>query len=234
MGNQFAARLTELLGLRHPPIAVNFHQRVPQSPPRFAAPLSEPTADGRTGRVPASCVFWIEAEMAGFLTVPEDHGNCSVGKYVHGLAEAEEIIDKADLATLLDTGWVTMDAFAGVARREGRAAAIEYSPLDQAAGEPEVVLMRLQPRQMMQVVDALPGISHSGKPQCQIVALAAAGKAVMSMGCALSRARTGMGEEEMTFALPGNALAELVAGLEKVCAADSAVSEYGASNARRF
>ncbi len=43
-----------------------------------------------------------------------------------------------------------------------------------------------------------------------------------------------MGEEEMTFALPGNALAELVAGLEKVCAADSAVSEYGASNARRF
>ena len=52
---------------------------------------------------------------ATFDTVAEDHGNCSVGRFTHGFAEAADILDKSDVAALLDVGWVTMEAFTGVA-----------------------------------------------------------------------------------------------------------------------
>ncbi len=32
--------------------------------PAFDAPMSDPTIDGRSGRVPASCVFWMHARIA--------------------------------------------------------------------------------------------------------------------------------------------------------------------------
>ena len=37
--------------------------------------MPAPTADGRTGRVPAGCVFWIRGAERSFTTVAEDHGN---------------------------------------------------------------------------------------------------------------------------------------------------------------
>jgi uncharacterized protein (DUF169 family) len=196
--------------------------------------MSEPTADGRTGRVPASCVFWIEAETGSFLTVPEDHGNCSVGRYVHKLVEAEDILDKTDVGALLDTGWVTMDAFAAVARIEEAPAAIEYGPLADAEHMPDVVMMRLSPRQMMELGDAVPGVRLSGKPQCQIMPLAAAGEVAVSMGCALSRARTGMSDDELTCAVPGDRLEGIVEALESVCRADGAVVDYALADKARF
>ena len=59
------------------------------SPPpgidRFDAPMAAATGDGRRGRVPAGCVFWVHGAERAFATVPEDHGNCSVGSVTHGL-----------------------------------------------------------------------------------------------------------------------------------------------------
>lgn len=166
------------------------------------------------------------AHERAFHTLPEDHGNCSVGRFTHGLAEAEEIVDKTDVGALLEVGWVTMEAFAGVAALSKRPAAISYGPLNQSATVPDVVLLRLSPRQMMQINDAVP-VEFSGKPQCQILPRAADGKAfAASMGCALSRARTGMSDDELTCAVPGSRLGELVQNLEHVVAADRAVSLF--------
>ena len=53
--------------------------------------MSEPAEDGRTGRVAAGCVFWIEAASKTFSTVAEDHGNCSVGRVTHGFAALEDV-----------------------------------------------------------------------------------------------------------------------------------------------
>ena len=165
--------------------------------------MSEPTPDGRTGRVAAPCVFWMHGHETTFATLPQDHGNCSVGRFTHGLAEAADIIDKADVAALLEVGWVTMEAFAGVAALARRPAAISYGPLEEAEVTPDVVLLRVNPRQMMEIADAIP-VEFSGKPQCQILPRAADRKVVAaSMGCALSRARTGMGDGELTCAVPG-------------------------------
>jgi hypothetical protein len=78
-------RLSGALHLAVPPIAISFGD-VPPSVPAFDDPMSDPTPDGRTGRVPAGCVFWIRASERSFSTAPEDHGNCSVGRYTHGFA----------------------------------------------------------------------------------------------------------------------------------------------------
>src|ERR1700685_4507035 len=56
-----ADTLTGTLHLAAPPIPITSTTEVPSSPPAFDEPLSDPTPDGRSGRVPAGCVFWIRA-----------------------------------------------------------------------------------------------------------------------------------------------------------------------------
>lgn len=230
-----AAELTALLGLSLSPVAITFHDdEAPDAIPRFDAPMSEPTADGRAGRVPASCVFWSHGHDRTFTTVPSDHGNCSVGRFTHGMAEAADILDKQDVGTLLEVGWVTMEAFAGVAARATAPAAVTYGPLGETGIDPDVVLLRVTPRQMMEVSDAV-SVEFSGKPQCQIIPRALeSGTIAASMGCALSRERIGMDDGELTVALPATRLEELVTGLRGVRRADDAVVGYAADDKQRF
>jgi uncharacterized protein (DUF169 family) len=227
--------LTTLLGLDHAPIAITFFEQVPDDgTPRFDEPMSVPTDDGRSGRAAAPCVFWMHAHERTFDTLPEDHGNCSVGLFTHGLADAGDILDKSDVAALLDVGWVTMEAFSGVAALSRRPAGVRYGPLAEAGHQPDVVLLRVSPRQMMEISDAVE-VDWSGKPQCQILPRAAdQGVIAASMGCALSRARTGMGDDELTVAVPGHRVEELVQALQPVTAADQAVVGYAVADLARF
>ena len=226
--------LVDLLGLVHAPVAITFHETVPETADWFDAPMTEPTEDGRAGRVPASCVFWASAHEATFTTAPEDHGNCSVGRFTHGLVGAEGILDKSDVGTLLEVGWVTMEAFAGVAALDRTPAAVTYGPLSESVGDHEVVLLRVSPKQMMEIADAI-SVEFSGKPQCQIIPRAADRNVVAaSMGCALSRARIGMSDDEMTCAVPAGRITELLEGLRMVRRADEAVVGYALADKARF
>ncbi len=227
--------LTDLLALEHAPIALTFHDELPDDGvPLFDAPMSEPTEDGRSGRAAAPCVFWMHAHERTFDTLAEDHGNCSVGRFTHGFAEAADILDKSDVAALLEVGWVTMEAFSGVAALSRRPKGVRYGPLAEAAATPDVVLLRVTPRQMMEINDAV-DVDWSGKPQCQILPRAADdGVIAASMGCALSRARTGMGDDELTVAVPGHRVEELVAALRPVTTSDGAVVGYAVADLARF
>ena len=99
---------------------------------------------------------------------------------------------------------------------------------------PDVVLLRVTPRQMMEINDSV-DVEWSGKPQCQILPRAADdGVIAASMGCALSRARTGMGDDELTVAVPGGRVEELVAALRPVTMADGAVVGYAEADLARF
>ena len=87
----------------------------------------------------------------------------------------------------------------------------------------------------MVLSDAIPGLRIEGKPQCHIVAVAKEqGVPAASVGCALSRARTGMRPEEMTCAFPASTFAEIVGQVEATAATDSVVAKYAADDARRF
>jgi uncharacterized protein (DUF169 family) len=230
-----AETLTRTLHLAVAPITITFASDAPADVAAFDEPLSDPTPDGRSGRVPAGCVFWIKAVERSFTTVPADHGNCSVGRYTHGLATLEEAAGYADVAALLEVGWVDAEAIAGVPAVSTPSAAIVYGPLHESRSTPDVVLLRVNGRQLMVLSDALPGLRIEGKPQCHIVALAKEHNEVAaSVGCALSRARTGMRPDEMTVAIPGDRLAAVVEAVVNTAAIDTTVAKYAADDARRF
>ncbi|HXZ82891.1 MAG TPA: DUF169 domain-containing protein [Acidimicrobiales bacterium] len=232
-----AERLTSALHLAVAPVAISFSDEPPPRVAPFDDPMSEPTADGRTGRVPAGCVFWIRGATSTFTTVPADHGNCSVGRVTHGLATLGEVAGNADVATLLESGWVTAAEAAGLPVVSGHPGAITYGPLAATPPgvRPDVVLLRVNGRQLMVLSDAIPGLVIGGKPQCHIVAIAKEQRlTAASVGCALSRVRTGLAPEEMTCALPAADLDELVGAVERAAATDAGVARYAATDARRF
>jgi len=232
---EVSRELTNLLGLAAPPIAISFHNAVPDGVEPFSAPLAEPTGTGRTGRVAAGCVFWMHATGRTFTTVPEDHGNCSVGMLTHGMVGLEEAAGREDVQTILQVGWVTPEAAAGIPTVQGAPAAVTYGPLAEASSDPDVVLVRLNGRGLMVLMDAMPGIAVEGKPQCHIVAIAKEQQQVaVSAGCALSRARTGMPASEMTCAIPGPKLSEVVGALRTTAGIDTTVAQYAAVDSRRF
>ena len=119
----------------------------------------------------------------------------------------------------------------------GSPGSIVYGPLaDTPPGvDPDVVLLRVNGRQLMVLSDAFPEMRIEGKPQCHVVALAKeTGVPAASVGCALSRARTGMTPDEMTCALPAAGLGGLVDKLEATAGVDTTVARYAATDARRF
>ncbi|MGH9076967.1 MAG: DUF169 domain-containing protein [Acidimicrobiales bacterium] len=230
-----AGRLTDSLQLATPAVAISFVDHVPATLPRFEGPMSEPTADGRRGRVAAGCVFWARGAERGFATTAEDHGNCSVGSVTHGMLEPADAAGREDVATLVGAGWAGPGVLDELPRVAPRPAAVTYAPLAEATLDPDVVLLRVNARQLMVLSDALPGLSIGGKPQCHIVAMAKQhGLAAASVGCALSRQRTGMRSDEMTCALPAANLEAVVDAVETTAATDSVVARYAAGDARRF
>ena len=230
-----AELITSTLHLAVPPIAISFGHTAPAGVPAFDEPMSAPTPDGRSGRVPAGCVFWVRSTERSFATTPEDHGNCSVGSYTHGLVSMEDIASNSDVAALLEEGWVDPDAVAGIPAVSGRAPVICYGPLAASTDVPDVVLLRVNGRQLMVISDAVPGMRIEGKPQCHIVAIAKQhGEVAASVGCALSRARTGMRPDEMTVAIPGERLTEVATAIDRAASIDTAVAKYAADDARRF
>jgi uncharacterized protein (DUF169 family) len=233
--SQLASRLSDSLKLSAPSLAISFHESAPDGVEAFDDPMPDALPDGRTGRVPAGCVFWMKATDRTFSTVAADHGNCSVGSLTHGFKTLAEVAGNSDVAALLETGWVTMDVVPQIPVVTEKPGAVVYGPLAETPTDPDVVFLRVNGKQMMVLSDAIPNLRVEGKPQCHIVAIAKEeGVPAASVGCALSRVRTGMSVNEMTFAIPGPKLAEVVESLERNAVADNAVARYAADDARRF
>jgi uncharacterized protein (DUF169 family) len=233
--NKLATELDDTLHLASPPLAITFSDSPPAGVPAFDDPMPEPMPDGRTGRVAAGCVFWVEAAERTFSTVGADHSNCSVGSMTHGFKTMEEVAGNSDVAALLDTGWVTMDVVPEIPVVAEKPGAVTYGPLAETPADPDVVFLRLNAKQLMVMSDAIPGLRVEGKPQCHIVAIAKEqGEPAASVGCALSRVRTGMDATEMTCAIPAGRFEEIVGAIRKNAVADAAVAAYAAEDARRF
>ena len=232
---QISADLVHLLSLPTSPVAMSFGNEVVPGIPYFESDYPPPTPDGRTGAVSAGCVFWMEAETKTFATMPADHGNCSVGCLTHGLKSLDAVAGNADVVAVCEAGWVTPEIFSTIPVVKTKSELIWYGPLADTIIVPDITLLRVIPKQVMQIQSALRKLRFEGKPQCHIVALAKEqGEIVVSAGCMLSRARTGMSNNEMTCAVPESRLEELVLSLRKVCDSDLAVAGYAANDSHRF
>ncbi len=141
----------------------------------------------------------------------------------------------SDVAALLSSGWVRMADVPRIPVVAEQPGAVTYGPLAETPIDPDVVLLRLNAKQLMVLADAVPGLRIEGKPQCHIVAVAKEqGEIAASVGCALSRVRMGMPATEMTCAIPAAMLAEVVAAIERYAVVDAAVASYAAEDALRF
>lgn len=235
------SHVAELLGsalkLSEPPIAISFHTSASDvsSVSPHGAPFAKPTAGGRTGRVAAGCVFWTQAQSAEFKTQAQDHANCSVGSVTHGFKSVSDVAESDDVGVLLESGWVGESDLSSLPAVREYPEAVVYGPLGQSTVEPDVVLVRVDARGLMTIKDAVGDLAIEGKPQCHIIAIAKEqGQVAASVGCALSRARTGMRADELTCAFPARSLPQLahdIAGSDKL---NSKVASYAGSDAHRF
>ena len=226
-------QLQGALGLQNAPIAITFHDAA-SGVDGFDLPMPSPADDGRTGRVPAGCVFWMHAGDSTFSTVAADHANCSVGSVTHGFLQLGEVLENGDVSALLESGWVTPEAAMAVPVVPEKPEEVVYGPLAESPTDPDVVLIRITGRQLMVLHDAFPELRIEGKPQCHIIAIAKAGEMAASVGCQLSRVRTEMPNAEMTCAIPATQLSDLLARLSETAQADHAVAQYAADDMARF
>ena len=229
-------RLVAALRPFAPPLAISFHSPGQTPPaPRVEVRYPPPNEHGRTGQVPAGCVFWIQGTTDTFATVAADHANCSVGSYTHGFITLEEAAAKDDVGAVLEAGWVDQAAVMALPHVAERPESVVYGPLAERRTAPDVVLLRINGLGLMTLKDAFPEMPIEGKPQCHIVAMATDRNVVAaSVGCALSRSRTGMRSEEMTCVIPGKRLPDVVETLEATVGLDRAMARYASVDAKRF
>ncbi len=226
-------QLEGALGLANPPLAITFHASA-SGVDRFESNMPSPADDGRTGAVPAGCVFWMHAADATFSTVAQDHRNCSVGSVTHGFLGLMDVLESGDVGALLESGWVTPEAAMAIPVVEEKPEEVVYGPLGESPSDPDVVLLRITGRQLMVLHDAFPNLRIEGKPQCHIIAIAKTGEMAASVGCQLSRVRTQMPNAEVTCAIPAAQLSALLERLEETAVADRAVAQYAADDMTRF
>ena len=232
---ELANRFKLALGLSHAPIAITFSQEAPAGVPFYQGEVPDPSADGRTGKVTAGCVFWIKSQDRTFTTKADDHFNCSVGSVTHGLKTLNEVMSNEDVASLLDSAWVTPEEAIQLPVVKTRHHFITYGPVSQTPIDPDVILLRLNAYQGMVLHDAFGDMPIVGKPQCHIVPLAKEHNQIaMSTGCTLSRIRTGMSPDEMTCTIPASRFAEVVEKLETRQQANTRVASYANADGRRF
>ena len=229
-------RLVATLKPSAPPVAISFLAEDQAAPAaRLDVDYPEPNESGRTGQVPAGCVFWIRGAEASFATTSADHANCSVGSLTHGFLTLEEAATKDDVGAVLESGWVDEAAVGQLPVVTTRPVVVVYGPLADSQTEPDVVLLRINGFALMTLKDAFPDLQIEGKPQCHIIAIAKEqGAVAASVGCALSRSRTGMKAEEMTCAIPVRRLSEVVDALESTVTLDRAMASYASADAKRF
>lgn len=229
-------RLVRALRPFSAPVAITFLAPGEPAPAaRLADPVAPANEHGRTGQVPAGCVFWVRATDRTFATTAADHANCSVGSLTHGFLTLDEAAARDDVAAVLASGWVDGAAVGALPRVSAKPGTVVYGPLAGSDSLPDVVLLRVNALALMTLASAVPDLRVEGKPQCHIIALAKEQQVVAaSVGCALSRARTGMGADEMTCAVPGGRLGAVVDAVEATLRLDRAMARYAAADAGRF
>jgi uncharacterized protein (DUF169 family) len=216
----------EMLGLRARPIAIAFLTE----PPAGVAPWRGPAQ-------PAGCAFWRQAQDGeSFYTVPVDHFNCAVGAYTHAIdlppERAEELGET--LGLMVENGYIEMAEVPGIPRLDRSPAVVAYGPADSPAFAPQVVLLTANPAQAMLIYEAAlrAGIAAAptnllGRPSCAVLPLTLNSRhAAVSLGCAGNRLYTGLPEDELYIAIPGDSWEAFKLKLAEIAFANARMAEH--------
>ena len=212
------------LGLATAPVAMAFVS----APPPGLARVDRSQAAG--------CGYWKEAsEGRGFYTAADDHGNCPVGAFTHGVAlSADKAAELQSLVgTMIELKYLRSDEIPLIPHRTAPMAFAAYSPLAAASFDADVVIFRGNARQIMLLSEAAraAGVFEAGavmgRPACAMIPQALdAGSAVASVGCIGNRVYTGLRDDELYISVPGPVVTRVIAELETVLAANTALQAF--------
>ena len=207
-------------------IAIAFLDSPPSSLPRWEG-----------GPVPAGCVFWQKA-MSGkaFYTVAADHYNCAVGAHTHKITlpaeRAHELKDT--IVFMAEANYVATEEVPGIPTLERSPGAVAYAPMEGAGFEPDLVLVAAKPAQAMLIYEAAikagasSGLAGAlGRPACAVLPLAMTSReASLSLGCKGNRTFTGLPDEELYVAIPGDKWQAVLEKLDEVDEANAAMERH--------
>lgn len=212
------------LKLQWKPVAVSFVQTPPARLPRIDHSL------------PAGCAYWKYAsEGHAFYTTPEDHFNCPVGAFTHGvsLPEAQKTELEGLIGTMIKLEYLQGEEVASIPHRHEPLRIAMYAPLEDEAFAPDVVIVRGNVRQMMLVSEAarsagiFNGADILGRPACAMIAHATdTGNAVASFACIGNRVYTNLADDELYVTIPGRSLASVLERLEVILGANAQLEAF--------
>jgi len=222
-------QLQALLNLNYPPVAVSFQQSAP-------AGLRRVDSSG-----PAGCSYWkLAAEGNVFYTEAEDHHNCPVGAYTHGVALSEEQGKELEslIGTMVNLEYIRMEEVPTIPHRTEPFGVVVYAPLAETPLNPDVVLIRGNPKQVMLVAEAAraANVGHEGammgRPACAMIPeTISSARGNASLGCIGNRVYTGLQDDELYFALPGSKVGEVVKKLKTIVNANQELEKFHTARA---
>ena len=218
-------QLTSALGLNRRPVAIAFGE----SAPAGVAPLN--------GTQPSGCSFWRLASAGKtFYTVPSDHYNCPIGSYTHNIALPKEREPELmnTLSLMVNAGYLKMHEVPGIPRLPKTPAITIYAPLGVTPVDPDAVLVSGTPGRLMLLHEAatralddraMP-VPLLGRPTCMAIPAALSSGIASSFGCIGNRIYTGISDDEFYAVIAGKDLASVLAELDTITSANTALSEY--------
>jgi uncharacterized protein (DUF169 family) len=223
-----AQRLSALLSLQHPPVALAFVDQ----PPAGVARAEKP--------VPSACTFWRQAEQGTFFAAAAQHFNCPVGSMVMGFELPAEVGEQLGglVKSMCDARYLSMDEAAKIPAVQRHSAGIVYGPLQEFTLDPDLVLLWVNVAQGMLYSEAAgraawtaTPMSVSGRPGCAALPLAlASNQPGMSLGCIGMRTFTEIGDDLNLAAVPGAALDGFVDALAGTVESNGAMREFYAAH----
>ena len=226
--------LQMLLDLQRPPIAIGFFDGPPPNVPRWnGLPVA------------AGCVFWQKAqEGQTFYTVASDHYNCAVGAHTHHIALPTERAAELEQTVhfMAANDYIALSEVPGIPTLPSTPAVIAYGPVETAAFVPNVVVLAARPGQIMLIYEAAvqsgaesAGIRILGRPACALLPMVLnSGSASLSLGCKGNRTFTGLPDEEMYIAVPGQQWEALCRHLVRIRTANRTLETYYAGRKATF
>jgi uncharacterized protein (DUF169 family) len=184
----------------------------------------------------AGCGYWKQAsEGRVFYKTADDHTNCPVGAFTHGieLAPAKAAELQGLIGTMVELKYLKSDEIPTIPHRTTPFKYAAYAPLQQASFDPDVVLFRGTVRQIMLLSEAAraAGVfdmaSVMGRPACAMLPQALASRGgVASVGCIGNRVYTGLGDDEMYLAVQGGNLEAVLSHLADILHANTALEQF--------
>ena len=211
---QIDSDLQNGIPLEKPPIALAFVDGQPYGVPRTSK------------AVPSSCAFWAEAKSGVFYAADKDHYNCTLGTMVMGFELPEEQMNTlmTEVGMMCEMEYVREEEVPNVPKVEKQSSGIVYGPLAEMPVDPDVVLLWVKPSQAMVVNETAGQMNWAaspagvfGRPGCAAIPVALSqGNVSQSFGCTGMRINSGISDEYILMAVPGDKIESLAESLSQV------------------